>query len=185
MNLGPNIWGPHLWKALHMITMGYPNEPSEEDKKNYKSFFENLYLVIPCSICATNYKKHLIEIPLSDDALKSKESLAKWVIDIHNLVNKETGKKILTHDEALILITSNFKSDNVEDTKIPIGTSPISIGNTGTGAPVNTNGSPVNTKEDENKKKSKDTEDNKFYALCTMIIVLVVLVMIAIAYKKN
>ena len=72
MNLGPNIWGPHLWKALHMITMGYPNEPSEEDKKNYKSFFENLYLVIPCSICATNYKKHLnvIEQPALGDHKK-------------------------------------------------------------------------------------------------------------------
>ena len=41
MQLGPSIWGPHLWKALHMISLGYPNEPNEEQKKNYRTFFEN------------------------------------------------------------------------------------------------------------------------------------------------
>ena len=50
MQLGPNIWGPHLWKALHMISIGYPIEPNEEQKQNYRRFFETFYQVIPCSI---------------------------------------------------------------------------------------------------------------------------------------
>lgn len=178
MQLGPNIWGPHLWKSLHMITMGYPNEPTDEQKKNYKSFFENFYLVIPCSICANNYKQHLIDIPLTNNVLKNKDSLVRWVIDIHNLVNKETGKKVLSYEEAITLISNNFKSNEKEITNIPTGVSDIK---NNYGAPID-----VDTQKDfQNKKKLKDNEENKFYPLWIMIIILVVLVMIAIAYKKN
>ena len=34
------IWGPGLWIGLHSISFGYPINPSEEQKKNYKQFFE-------------------------------------------------------------------------------------------------------------------------------------------------
>ena len=112
MQIGPNIWGPHLWKALHMISIGYPNEPTEEQKKNYKSFFENLHYVIPCSICSNNYKRHLVELPITNEIMKNKQTLAKWVIDVHNIVNKEHGKPVMHHDDALLLIFNNFESSH-------------------------------------------------------------------------
>jgi len=181
MHLGPDVWGPHLWKALHMITMGYPNEPTDEQKKNYKSFFENFYLVIPCSVCSNNYKEHLIDIPLTNDVLKNKESLAKWVIDIHNLVNKATGKNILTHDEALALIKNNFQPLNssvTDSDNIPIGVS--SSINTTNYLPVD-----ISIQNSEFKPIKKEIDENKFYPLWILMIILVALVMIAIAYKKN
>jgi len=157
MQLGPNIWGPHLWKALHMITMGYSFTPTEEEKKNYRTFFENFHNVIPCSICANNYKRHLKEIPLTDKVFESREFLSKWVIDVHNLVNKEKGKKVLSYDEAFKLIYENFDNTD-EQTSIQIN---------------------------DNTKKTKDSDDNKFYPLWVLIVILVILVMIAIIYKKN
>jgi hypothetical protein len=108
MNLGPNIWGPHLWKALHMITMGYPNEPSFDDKKNYRFFFENLYHTIPCNICSENYKKHLLELPLTDKVFERKHNLVNWLIDLHNIVNKEHKKPELTYPQAYKLIYEDF-----------------------------------------------------------------------------
>ncbi len=110
MQLGPNIWGPHLWKALHMISVGYPNEPSDEQKKNYRRFFENFHQVIPCSICSNNYKKHLKELPITNETMKNRQNLAKWVIDVHNIVNKEHGKPIMEPDDALLLIFNNFEN---------------------------------------------------------------------------
>ena len=154
MQLGPNIWGPHLWKALHMITMGYSFNPNHDEKKKYREFFENLHNVIPCSICANNYKRHLTEIPLTDKVFESREFLSKWLIDIHNLVNKEKGKKVLSYNEAFKYIYENFEEDIPE----------IS----------------VNVNETQ-----KDKENNKFYPLWVMIVILVILVMIAIIYKKN
>lgn len=38
-----------------------------------------------------------------DRALESRDTLTKWVIDIHNKVNLETGKKELGYQEALDL----------------------------------------------------------------------------------
>lgn len=112
MQLGPNIWGPHLWKALHMISLGYPNEPNEEQKKNYKTFFENFYQVIPCSICSNNYKNNLKELPITNDTMKNQQNLVKWVINVHNIVNKEQGKPIIEYDDGLLLIFNNFNNSH-------------------------------------------------------------------------
>ena len=112
MQLGPNIWGPHLWKALHMISIGYPNEPNEEQKQNYRRFFETFYQVIPCSICSNNYKNHLKELPITNDTMKNKQNLVNWVIDVHNIVNKEQGKPIIEYDDASLLIFNNFDNSH-------------------------------------------------------------------------
>jgi hypothetical protein len=152
MQLGPNIWGPHLWKALHMISVGYPNEPSDEQKKNYRTFFEQLYQIIPCSICSNNYKRHLKELPITDDTMKNRQTLAKWVIEVHNIVNKEHGKPSMEPDDALLLIFNNFESshEHVEITK---------------------------------KESSK--QSNNSYTLGALMVILFILVIIAVAYKKN
>jgi hypothetical protein len=116
MHLGPSIWGPHLWKALHMISFGYPNEPNEEQKKNYRTFFENFYQVLPCSICSNNYKNNLKELPITNDTMKNQQNLVKWVIDIHNIVNKELEKPIIEYNDALLLIFNNFNKSPKENT---------------------------------------------------------------------
>ena len=177
MHLGPDVWGPHLWKSLHMITMGYPNEPTDEQKKNYRYFFENFHLFIPCSICANNYKQHLIDIPLTNDSLKDKESLAKWVIDIHNLVNKETGKKIYSHEEALAHIRNNFEPLDSQKKLLSI---PEAIPSSSSIL----NASPINISI-PNDAPNATKNENKFYPLWILVVILVILVMIAIAYKKS
>ena len=95
--MNQNIWGPHLWFSLHSISFNYPLKPSIEDKNNYKDFFLSLQEVIPCSVCKKNYKRHLNEHPLQD-YLDNRKSLVYWVIDMHNMVNAEIGKKILSYD---------------------------------------------------------------------------------------
>ena len=62
--MDPKIWGPSGWLFLHTITFNYPTNPTEEDKKNYKLFFESLKNVIPCPICSEHYKENLKKIPI-------------------------------------------------------------------------------------------------------------------------
>jgi hypothetical protein len=159
MLLGPNIWGPHLWQALHMISIGYPNEPNDNQKQNYKKFFENFYQVIPCAICSNNYKKHLEELPITDEIMKNRQNLSKWVIDIHNIVNKEQGKNIIEPDDALVLIFNNFNNPQEYITKSKIVS---------------------NSKQNEITKLFSTP-----YSLCLLIFILFVLVSIAIIYKKK
>jgi hypothetical protein len=97
----PEIWGPYAWNFLHIITITYPINPSEDDKHNYKTFFESLKNVLPCERCRKNFNTHLKKFPLSRDVLSSRKYLVKWLIDIHNVVNHQTGKKMLSYTEAL------------------------------------------------------------------------------------
>ena len=102
--IGPDKWGPVVWHALHYITLGYPDNPSQDKKDKYKQFFTLLSDVLPCSICANHFSENLIKMPLSDEALQNKESLVKWLIDFHNVVNKMKKKPIIKYEDARKLI---------------------------------------------------------------------------------
>ena len=124
--MNQNIWGSHLWFSLHSITFSYPNNPTNLDKEYYKNFFISLQNVIPCSICKKNYKRHLIEHPI-DNHLNSRKKLVYWLIDIHNMVNSEIGKKIYSYDTIInkyenvynkkIDLTDNFNYNNNKNSK--------------------------------------------------------------------
>lgn len=96
----PRVWGKYIWTSIHIIALGYPDNPTQEDKDNYKNFYINLWRVIPCYKCSINYKKHLEELPI-DDHLNDNISLFRWTVDFHNIVNKSLGKKEWTFEESL------------------------------------------------------------------------------------
>ncbi len=95
--MNQNIWGSHLWFSLHTISFNYPLKPTQEDKDNYHEFFMGLRNVIPCSVCKKNYLRHLNEHPI-DNFLSDRRTLVYWLIDLHNMVNVEIGKKVLSYD---------------------------------------------------------------------------------------
>jgi len=111
--MGPETWGPHGWKFIHFITMGYPIHPSKYDKENYLKFFNSLTKVIPCSFCADHFKDHLRMHPLDNKVLSSRENLMEWGIKMHNLVNIMNNKKSLTKKEGIKLI----KEEDIRDRK--------------------------------------------------------------------
>ncbi len=96
----PEIWGPYGWKFLHLVTLGYPENPTEQDMINYKKYINALQKVLPCEKCRNNMHKHMNKIPLTADILSSRKEFIKWGIDFHNIVNYYTGKKMLSYPEA-------------------------------------------------------------------------------------
>jgi|UniRef100_A0A6C0BHL8 hypothetical protein len=96
----PSVWGPCLWRSIHVIALGYPYSPTDEDKKNYKEFYENFWKVIPCQKCSVNYKRHLEELEHIDGFLSSPDDLFSWTVALHNIVNNELGKRLYTVEEA-------------------------------------------------------------------------------------
>jgi len=105
--MDPNIWGPKFWFSLHSITFTYPFYPDEKDKERYKTFFNLLEFVLPCVICRVNYNKNINSYPI-DVHLKNRNTLAKWLIDIHNMVNVENGKPVLTYDEVMGIYEKSY-----------------------------------------------------------------------------
>lgn len=200
IHITPDIWGPKLWMSIHFIALAYPISPTDEHKKNYKTFYETLQYVLPCSLCANNYKEHLKIKPLNDSVLKDKESLVKWTIDMHNLVNKDNNKEVLSYDKAIDLILNNFK-DIESDIKKDNDKNLSSIQNNLIDKPKDKESTISNKKDNKNldysygikttpHKKSIDIgeEESKtsiFMTFTFWFFIFGALVSIAILYKKH
>lgn len=91
--MNPKIWGPHAWVFLHTITLNYPDNPTPEQKKQYQRFFQSLADVIPCDKCKYNYIKKIKNNPVN---VNNRTELVKWLLTIHNDVNKSNGKEELS-----------------------------------------------------------------------------------------
>jgi hypothetical protein len=102
-NISPDEWGPPAWRFMHYITMAYPDNPTNIDKQNMKSFFSSIGYILPCEKCRLNFSRHTSSYPLNDDVLSSRFDLVNWLINVHNEVNKMNGKKVLSYDEVMEL----------------------------------------------------------------------------------
>ncbi len=85
------IWGPHFWNTIHSVAFGYPVDPTDEQKTNYKNFFISLQYVLPCGFCRNSYSGFLLndETALTDAVLENRGSLTYWTWVLHNRVNRK------------------------------------------------------------------------------------------------
>ncbi|ATZ80856.1 putative thiol oxidoreductase [Bodo saltans virus] len=87
------IWGPDLWKSIHNISFNYPYNPTQKDKDNYRNFFVALGNVLPCCVCRNNFGDHIKtgDTKLTDDVLKNRDTLTRWLHYFHLAVCKRLG----------------------------------------------------------------------------------------------
>jgi hypothetical protein len=95
----PSIFGPALWFTLHINAVNYPQYPTIFTKKNMINLLENLYLLIPCVICREHYISHLSKVDVQK-VVNNRDNLFKFFVDIHNIVNKYSGKNAMSLQEA-------------------------------------------------------------------------------------
>lgn len=107
----PDIWGQYLWKSIHFIALGYPEHPTHDDISKYRIFFTILGDVIPCLKCSINYKKHLQELPI-EKYMYNKDSLFEWTVKLHNIVNMELNKNVVTLDVAKAMYIPSTDDQN-------------------------------------------------------------------------
>ena len=89
--MDPNIWGPHQWFMMHVISFTYPVKPSMYDKRAYHDYYASLKDVLPCEMCKRHYNTYFQQHPIGPQ-LDSRDNLMQWVVDIHNFVNKKLNK---------------------------------------------------------------------------------------------
>jgi len=95
-----SVWGPSLWHSMHIISFNYPTNPTKKDKENYMKFYKSIKNVLPCRYCRDNLKKNLMKLPLTMDIMHNRESLSKWVYELHEAVNTMLGKNSgLTYED--------------------------------------------------------------------------------------
>lgn len=97
------IWGPHFWETLHCASAGYPLEPTDDDKKNYKEFYIAVGNILPCRFCRDSYKEFITkekETEINDCVFESRDNLMLWVYKLHERVNQKLGMTYgVTFDE--------------------------------------------------------------------------------------
>jgi hypothetical protein len=98
MSLG--IWGNAGWTFMHFISFAYPVNPSVSDKQRYRQFFESIQHVLPCPKCRVHFAKNMKKYDLNV-ALESRDGLVQWVVDMHNEVNKVSGKPAWTKEQVI------------------------------------------------------------------------------------
>lgn len=86
------IWGPAQWHILHTISFNYPNNPTKEQKLQYKNYILSLQHVLPCSACRKNLKMNFKHLPLTMNNLKSRDTFSRYIYNLHELVNKMLNK---------------------------------------------------------------------------------------------
>lgn len=166
MGLGPDVWGPYGWKFFHFIALGYPKNPTEEDKINYKTFFTLVPSILPCSICSNHYANNLKKYPITDEILSDRINLFNWTVDMHNEVNISNDKKIIDYDTALKLIINNFNSTNVDEHQITHKNIP-------------------KIKHTQKNFKNKNKNENIDYTKYIVLFIVLVIIIGYLYYTKN
>jgi hypothetical protein len=148
-----NVWGPSAWKFLHAVSFTIPKAPTDNEQKKYRSFFQSLTNVLPCGNC----RNHLVEnYELDPIDVSSTRACSEWMYRIHNAVNVQTGKPILTSYFELV-----------------VNALPRQMWS-------NINPSLAETKEMEEIKKHQSSPDGVDWAMIWWIIIVVALVVLLV-----
>lgn len=98
MHLPPEVWGPIFWATMHIISLGYPDEPSYAEKRAAKEFYMGMQHLLPCPTCREHFKGVLQGLPI-ESWLDNRTSLTEWVWMAHNEVNRRLERPTYTKDE--------------------------------------------------------------------------------------
>ena len=126
-NIKPDLWGPHLWRFLHYLSLSYPSNPTDEEKEIMLNFLESLQEILPCEKCRYNFNKHLDNLDMN--VLNSNESFIKWLFNIHNEVNKSNNKPVLEYSEFINMYSNQNQVTPVTEISEVVQNKPVTVTN--------------------------------------------------------
>ena len=99
--VNPNVWGPAFWLILHTGASNYPISASPITKKRMKGFILGIPSMLPCATCSDHATIHIEEHKDElDNICSGRETLFKFFVDFHNIVNERYGKKYVSLEDA-------------------------------------------------------------------------------------
>lgn len=95
------------WYYLHWFTFNYTNKPSEDDKNEVNKL---VYVMktngIKCDKCRMHFKEWLNKYDIHLYFVDRK-SLFKYFFELHNNINRQNGKKVLSLNQAVNIYRKN------------------------------------------------------------------------------
>lgn len=109
------------FKMLQLITLSFPIEPSDNDKKRYYNFFSLLQYVLPCENCRFLYKQNFNKLDINL-YLNNTYQLYFWLNKIYNPEQKEFFSNIKRlyrdNDRAYLRPTMCCKKNRILQNKV-------------------------------------------------------------------
>ena len=99
--LGRAIWGPAAWHMLHAVSIGGDKPIRADEKHCYYLFYKTFAELIPCAVCKTHYIDYFYHIYTIEETDITRESIKKYVYELHNIVNEDLGKPKITYKKAM------------------------------------------------------------------------------------
>lgn len=96
--MNTQFWGPDGWKLLHSIAQNYPVNPDVKTQQLYVNFYESIKYVLPCIYCRNSYTEYIEQLPVRDFT-KNRDSMTRWLYELHNKVNGKLRGQGLLHEQ--------------------------------------------------------------------------------------
>lgn len=106
--MDPKIWGRNMWTNMVHVAQAFPLNPTNQDRKNYQTFYLIIKDILPCYACRQNYARHLKELPVNTS---SRNNLLQWLHQLHNKTLRQMKRSELTY-EKFIQKYDNSQSSN-------------------------------------------------------------------------
>jgi len=90
-------WSTPGWIFLHSLANGFPENPTELDKKYMLDIFQGLSFSMECEDCNAHLREDLKAFPPN---VESKLAFQQYLNDLHNRVNVRNGKRAFTLTES-------------------------------------------------------------------------------------
>ena len=105
----PLVWGPALWRVMHIMAFNYPLAPTRTHVTAYYQWFKSLCVMLPCRRCREEFCA-LVENPQSPLVLRkgtftqrgiegvgaARHRVIKYTLDLHAAVNARLRKRFPT-----------------------------------------------------------------------------------------
>ena len=98
MGMAIDIWGPAAWSFLHTSSFAYGKDPEKatvDEQEKATAFLDSLPYMLPCSTCRKHYLEHIKKHPPD---VTNRDTLSRWLVKIHNIVNLNNGKPIVPYE---------------------------------------------------------------------------------------
>jgi len=92
----PERWGPPAWDFLYCVAFSYPYKPTHKDRDRMLAFLKSMGKILPCKTCRKSFRKKISKI--SNNDLKSKETLVLWLMETKNDIARKGNKKLDTYN---------------------------------------------------------------------------------------
>jgi Erv1 / Alr family len=109
--IDPKVWGPHLWKFMHMMAYSYPENPNVQVRASGRQFFYTLRHLIPCETC----QKHFNDlISKKSPQVDSKQQMQEYVLWLHNQVNSDINPQSIPWSLSQVNAQYHTKNESCE-----------------------------------------------------------------------